>query len=136
MLKPALVHVTKPPGQPTGRPHTGRSPHLADDLVLSSYSQEGMQALVTEAELDASREKITFSKKIRIMVISSKTSMIPCEVSLYDSKIQTSESEVHLSITRNWKGTNDETVMQRVKLARITCCSLMGAVLGRLNGTG
>ena len=110
---------------------------VADDLVISSRTIQGMQALVTEAEMDASRERFSFSqKKTRTMVFGAKKSTAEPDIKLYDARLEQSNAETHLGIIRSEKGTNSDTVKERVKTARRTSYSILGAGLHGLNGTG
>ena len=112
---------------------------VADDLTLSSHTNDGTQELVKEAELDAAKERFTFSKtKTRVVTICPKSKQHtsdPC-IKLNNTIIQTSTKETHLGIIRSCNGSNEDTIYERIKLARRTCYALMGAGLHGLNGVG
>lgn len=111
---------------------------VADDLVVSSTSVQGIQSLINEAELDASRERFSFSKtKTKAMGIPpQKGSSMDFSVQLYNTKLATSDAEAHLGIVRASDRSNTETIGNRITTARRTCYSLMGAGLHGLNGVG
>ena len=63
----------------------------------------GMHALVTEAEVDASREKFSFSKKKpwTVVISSKKKKTEPSnsqDITLYNAKIKTPNTESYLGI--------------------------------------
>ena len=60
------------------------------------------------------------------------------EIYLHNTIIQTSDQEthVHVGIKRNIDGCNSSTVESRIKSARRTSYSLMGAGYHGINGTG
>ena len=112
---------------------------VADDLVLASISPQGIQGLILEAQLDASRERFSFSKtKTKAMKIcpTRQREQEPLAVKLYNSTLETSSAETHLGIVRSNEHSNRTTVSNRVKSARRTCYSLMGSGLHGLNGVG
>lgn len=111
---------------------------VADDLVLAAETPAGAQSLVFEAETDASREHFSFSKtKTKSVVVSSGKST-PSEPNtlLNATKLEISAAETHLGIARSCDGSNSITVKNRIKLARRTSYSLLGAGLHGLNGVG
>lgn len=112
---------------------------VADDLVLTGTSSEDVQELVAEAQLDAERERFSFSKtKTRSMVVSkgAKNTHPEPSAKLQGTVIEKSSNETHLGITRTEDGTNGVTVSNRIKTARRTSYELMGAGLHGINGVG
>jgi hypothetical protein len=111
---------------------------VADDLVLSSPSASGVQALVSEAELDAARERFSFSKtKTKVVTTSIKSKQPPeASILLNGTKLEQSSAETHLGIVRSSDGRNTLTIQNRVQTARRTGYSLMGAGYHGLNGVG
>jgi hypothetical protein len=80
---------------------------VADDLVLTSGNQQGMQQLVTKAEIDASRERFFFSKtKTRTMFRGKKNDQMQTPMRLYGTELEESTAETHLGIVRTNSGTN------------------------------
>ena len=79
---------------------------VADDLVLSSRIPRGAQMLVTEAKLNTSCERLSFSKRttrtmVTIMCTSKKTSQTQdLYITLYSSMIKVSDSKPILTILR------------------------------------
>ena len=112
---------------------------VADDLVVQSPSPRGIQMLVTEAQMHASRERFSFSQsKTKSMTIRPKKQEATEEahVKLYGTVIESSVSEIHLGITRTADGKNTATISARVQSARRTSYGLMGAGLHELTGVG
>jgi hypothetical protein len=110
---------------------------VADDLTLMSPTAMGMQSLITEAELDASRERYTFSEtKTKSITIKPKKNHVIDTQELYlnNNIIENKAEEVHIGIHRQANDTNTSTVCARITTARRTCYSLMGAGLHGLNG--
>ena len=70
------------------------------------------------------------------MVLGAKKSTADPDIKLYGAKLEQSKAETHLGITRSDEGTNADTVSERVKTARRTSYSILGAGLHGLNGTG
>ena len=112
---------------------------VADDLMLASNTKTGIQNLVTEAELDASREQFSFSKtKTKSIIIGPKKIIqtATADVKLYGSTLETTKEETHLGITRTNDQSNTKTIEKRKSTARRTSFSLMGARLHGLVGVG
>jgi hypothetical protein len=118
---PSLNRLQEHPGSL----HIGSIPlgalMVADDLVLSAISTYNMQGLVSEAQLDASRERFSFSKtKTKTMVLQpmKRADPIDADIYLYESKLETSVAETHLGIVRSSDCSNTITINNRVKTSR------------------
>ena len=112
---------------------------VADDLALSSKGPAGMQNLVNEAQLNATRERSTFSKtKTKTMDTKypDPNSTRHTKILLNDVELEHSDAEKHLGLIRKPSTENDQTIADRVVTARRTAYSLMGAGLHGLHGVG
>ena len=107
---------------------------VADDLAIVASSLVPMQIALTMAETDAKCERYTYN------VSKTKTVSINCSIApvlkLNDKPLGTSSKEVHVGIHRNDTNSNTDTIEARVKSARRTAYSLMGAGMHGLNGIG
>ncbi len=84
--------------------------------------------------MDASRERYKFNTtKTKTVSINSKN---PPQLLLNKEPLESSKQECHVGILRSSKNTNKETINNRIKKARQTSYSLMGAGMHGLNGTG
>ena len=96
--------------------------------------------LVAEAQVDASRERFPFSKKKkRTMVISSKKKTDPKhgpDITLYGTKSETFNAEVHLCISRSSDCTKKNTTTRHMQVAKWNSYTHMGAGCSGLNGIG
>ena len=128
-----LVQLDKNPTLSIGCLRVG-SVMVADDLALTAKTATDMQTALLIAETDASRERYIYNAtKTKTITINSPTDYI---FKLNGSPIGTSTSEKHLGIYRNSQNTNLETIETRIKEARRTSYSLLGAGLCGLNGSG
>ena len=116
-----------------GHIHVGAA-MVADDLALTSRSKYDMQTSIAIAEYDASREGYKFNvDKTRVIVIHRSEDP---SLQLNGQTLSMSNCEPHLGIMRNSKNTNADTVESRIKSARKTVFSLLGAGFYGLHGTG
>jgi retron-type reverse transcriptase len=109
---------------------------VADDLALLASSPMGMQTLIKEAELDASRERYSFSEtKTKCITIKSKKSHKEddLKVCLNNVVLENTEEETHIGICRQTNTSNSSTISARIQTARRTSYALMGAGLHGLN---
>ena len=107
---------------------------VADDLALISPSTHQMQISLDVTQTDAMRERYKFNTtKTKTVSVNCK---IPPLLLLNNNPLGSSQSETHVGIARTANNTNKETVQNRVKRARQTSYSLMGAGLHGLNGAG
>jgi hypothetical protein len=111
---------------------------VADDLALMATTPMGMQSLIKEAELDASRERYSFSEtKTKCVTIKpKKKSHKEDELMVYlnNATLENTAEETHIGICRQTSTSNSSTVSARIRTARRTCYALMGAGLHGLNG--
>lgn len=122
-----------PDGYKIGSINTGAI-MVADDLTLSSSTPHGIQSLIHVAENDAACHRYLFSdSKTRIQVINNKNPKNR-DITLNDTPIKRSDEETHLGIQRTADLTQKATLEGRIKVARRTTFSLMGAGLYGLNG--
>ena len=73
------------------------------------------------------------------MLISNNKKTQPrnsSDITLYGTKIETSNAEIYLGISYSSDGTNTNTTTLCMQVARQTGYSLMGAGLSGLNGIG
>lgn len=128
-----LLQLAKTPTLNIGHINVG-AVMVADDLALAAANQEDMQTALSIAELDASRERYIFNTD------KTKSIYINCRsdnpLKLNGLSIGTSTCEKHLGIQRNCSNSNSDTIQMRIRDARRTAYSLMGAGLCGLNGTG
>ena len=116
-----------------GHVHAGAA-MVADDLALSSTNKYDLQVSVAIAEHDAAREGYKFNvDKTKVITLHTKCNP---ELQLNGQTIGISECEPHLGIMRNSKGNNTDTVESRIRSARKTVFSLLGAGFYGLHGTG
>ena len=126
-----LHHLDSNPSAKIGSINAG-SVMVADDLALVSSSAHLMQINLNAAQTDAARERYKFN------VTKTKTVTVNCKIAplLLLNPLGSSPSETHIGITRTVSNTDKETIRKRVKKARQTSYSLMGAGMHGLNGTG
>ena len=101
----------------------------ADDLALLSASPFGMQSLVNEAEIDASRERYLISEtKTKSVTIKPKAfaGKLDPGVMLNNAKVENTSEETHLGIQRSSNCSNAPTLNARIQTARRTSYALMG----------
>jgi len=107
---------------------------VADELAIVASSMVPMQISLTMAETNAKCERYTYNaSKTKTVAINCSTAPI---LNLNDKPLGTSSKEVHVGIHRNDTNSNADTVEARVKSARRTAYSLMGAGMHGLNGIG
>ena len=107
---------------------------VADDLAIMTTTPGEMQTALNIAEYDAARERYIYNtEKTKSIIINSKTDV---ELLLNGQTLGVSTQEKHLGIMRNNKNNNLDTIQARVKEARRSAYSLMGAGLCGLNGSG
>ena len=107
---------------------------VADDLVIAANSPSDLQHGVSIAALDSQHQRYSFNvNKTKIVSLNSKNDP-SCLLS--KEPIAMSTCETHLSISRNNKNTNKDTINARIINARRAMYSLMGAGLHGLNGVG
>ena len=110
---------------------------VADDLLLATRTQEGMQDLIAIAESDASNEQYKFSeKKTKLMTINQSSTLNSNTVVLNKQEIAHSEEELHLGLMRTTSPNNMSTIARKITIARRTSYLLMGAGLHGTNGVG
>ena len=96
---------------------------VADDLALISNSAHSMQTALKLAETDASRERYNFNiNKTKVICLNERKTP---QLVLNGEVLEVSKKEVHLGIHRNNKNNNMDTVLDRVKSARLAAYSLM-----------
>ena len=107
---------------------------VADDIALCSSNLLDLQCAINATSIDANRDRFKFNTtKSKILAINCKE---PPELKLNNQLLSVSTKEPHLGIIRNMSGSNMDTVKERIKSARRTAYSLMGAGLHGLNGVG
>jgi hypothetical protein len=107
---------------------------VADDLAIASKNPHDMQAALSIAEIDASRERYKYNvTKTKTVVINSKSTPT---FYLNNKPLELSTKEVHLGIHRTNTGSNTSTIQARIKDARQAAYSIRGAGLHGLNGAG
>ena len=109
---------------------------VADDLVLASRCNRGLQNLINEAEADAKRERYIFSEtKTKCQVVNHKhchkSSVIP---NLNGKPLDYSEEETHLGINRRADQSYTSTINSRIQSGRKAIYSIAGAGLYGLRG--
>ena len=108
---------------------------VADDLAIASPTRNGLQTLINVAEQDASRERYSFNeKKTKVQILNHHAATDNHKITLNDSELSVSNNETHLGINRTTDMSFKQTIAQRIKTARRTVYSLMGAGLYGLNG--
>jgi len=107
---------------------------VADDLLLLGKNHSDLRCLLAIAEADANKERYKFSEtKTKIVSTTKKTD---CELYLNGKVLEHSQGEPHLGIIRNSNKTNTDTIQKRIKDARRSLYSLLGAGFVGLNGVG
>ena len=112
------------------------APTTPDDTALLSSTKLGAQAQILVAQDDANNHRYGFSSaKTKVQIVNNKPHEI-VSLSLNKEPIEISLQETHLGVQRTPDGKASATVKERIKSARRTAYSLMGAGLHGLNGTG
>jgi hypothetical protein len=128
-----LIQLNKNPTMYIGSLNVGAI-MVADDLALTANTPHQMQTALLIAQEDAAREQYIYNtqktKTVTINATDEHTFI------LNDKPIGSSNSEKHLGILRNSKNSNSETIDCRIRDARRTAYSLLGAGLCGLNGSG
>jgi hypothetical protein len=128
-----LIQLDKNPTMMIGNLNVGAI-MVADDLALTASTATEMQEALCIAATDACRERYNFNlTKTKMIAINCKD---PSKLLLNGEPIGNSDKEKHLGIVRNNKNTNTDTILMRIKDARRTAYSLLGAGLCGLNGSG
>jgi len=129
-----LKTLDQKPSLRIGHLHVGAI-MVADDLALLSIKPSEMQIALNVAELDASRERYEYNTdKTKVITMNMKN---PSSALMLNSDtLGTSNKEAHLGILRNNKGSNVDTLNDRVTKARRAAYSLMGAGFHGMNGVG
>ena len=106
---------------------------VAHHLALISQTRQGMQALFSDAEHDASERRYLFSGTTTKLE-ASKHACLDADVILNNTPIGLSEEEGHLGIQSRADLSNKSDITARITAARSPIYALMGAGLHSLNG--
>ena len=128
-----LAVLDEEPSARIGHIHAG-AVMVADDLTIASHTSHDMQIALNIAARDSSMERYKFNaEKTKTIIINAKEQP---HLTVNQQQIGISSKEVHLGISRRDDLSNCSTVEDRVRSARGTAFSLMGAGFHGLNGVG
>ena len=106
---------------------------VADDLAITAHTEHDMQAAMSVAELDTSRDCYKYITKSKVVAVNARKEPT---LTLNATSLGWSQKEIHLGIHRTASGDNASTVAARINDARQAASSLRGAGMHGLNGVG